>query len=166
MRVYQFRHVGISTTVNPARPALVPTEGLEPPHLAAHGPEPCASTNSATWAGSCNHRSTLPSNSATISGFADLRQTNFRSFLRRLHLRSIFASGWAVCEESESIADEWQMSKAPRKDADGTLAQSTLGEYPRPPLHYACQGVNPTNIALPPNAPCTARRATGSTRQE
>jgi hypothetical protein len=29
---------------------LVPTEGLEPPHLAAHGPEPCASTNSATWA--------------------------------------------------------------------------------------------------------------------
>ena len=29
---------------------VVPTEGLEPPHLAAHGPEPCASTNSATWA--------------------------------------------------------------------------------------------------------------------
>lgn len=29
---------------------LVPTEGFEPPHLAAHGPEPCASTNSATWA--------------------------------------------------------------------------------------------------------------------
>ena len=28
----------------------MPTEGLEPPHLAAHGPEPCASTNSATWA--------------------------------------------------------------------------------------------------------------------
>lgn len=29
---------------------MVPTEGFEPPHLAAHGPEPCASTNSATWA--------------------------------------------------------------------------------------------------------------------
>ena len=29
---------------------LVPRRGLEPPHLAAHGPEPCASTNSATWA--------------------------------------------------------------------------------------------------------------------
>ena len=29
---------------------LVPTEGLEPPHLTTHGPEPCASTNSATWA--------------------------------------------------------------------------------------------------------------------
>ena len=29
---------------------LVPKRGLEPPHLAAHGPEPCASTNSATWA--------------------------------------------------------------------------------------------------------------------
>lgn len=30
---------------------LVPRRGLEPPRLAAHGPEPCASTNSATWAG-------------------------------------------------------------------------------------------------------------------
>ncbi len=29
---------------------LVPRRGLEPPHLAAHGPEPCASTNSAIWA--------------------------------------------------------------------------------------------------------------------
>jgi hypothetical protein len=29
---------------------MVPTEGLEPPHPKAHGPEPCASTNSATWA--------------------------------------------------------------------------------------------------------------------
>ncbi len=29
---------------------MVPRRGLEPPHLAAHGPEPCASTNSATWA--------------------------------------------------------------------------------------------------------------------
>ncbi len=30
--------------------SMVPRRGLEPPHLAAHGPEPCASTNSATWA--------------------------------------------------------------------------------------------------------------------
>lgn len=29
---------------------MVPRRGLEPPRLAAHGPEPCASTNSATWA--------------------------------------------------------------------------------------------------------------------
>ncbi len=29
---------------------VVPTEGLEPPHPKTHGPEPCASTNSATWA--------------------------------------------------------------------------------------------------------------------
>ena len=28
-------------------PSLVPGRGLEPPHLSAHGPEPCASTNSA-----------------------------------------------------------------------------------------------------------------------
>ena len=30
--------------------SLVPRRGLEPPRLATHGPEPCASTNSATWA--------------------------------------------------------------------------------------------------------------------
>ncbi len=29
---------------------LVPKRGLEPPHPKAHGPEPCASTNSAIWA--------------------------------------------------------------------------------------------------------------------
>jgi hypothetical protein len=29
---------------------MVPRRGLEPPRLAAHGPEPCASTNSAIWA--------------------------------------------------------------------------------------------------------------------
>ena len=62
MRVYQFRHVGIvlllliyccitfAADINENCSLLVPTEGLEPPHLAAHGPEPCASTNSATWA--------------------------------------------------------------------------------------------------------------------
>lgn len=32
------------------RSRMVPRRGLEPPRLAAHGPEPCASTNSATWA--------------------------------------------------------------------------------------------------------------------
>ena len=32
---------------------LVPRRGLEPPHPKAHGPEPCASTNSATWAYRC-----------------------------------------------------------------------------------------------------------------
>ncbi len=29
---------------------MVPRRGLEPPHPKAHGPEPCASTNSAIWA--------------------------------------------------------------------------------------------------------------------
>ena len=29
---------------------VVPRTGLEPAHLAAHAPETCASTNSATWA--------------------------------------------------------------------------------------------------------------------
>ena len=32
------------------RQFLVPKRGLEPPHPKAHGPEPCASTNSAIWA--------------------------------------------------------------------------------------------------------------------
>ena len=30
--------------------SVVPRAGLEPAHLAAHAPETCASTNSATWA--------------------------------------------------------------------------------------------------------------------
>ena len=34
----------------PDRVKLVPRRGLEPPLLAEHGPEPCASTNSAIWA--------------------------------------------------------------------------------------------------------------------
>src|SRR5450830_423616 len=73
MRVYQFRHVGTdaaiclftayyyycvllllrTTTMNYSLLVVVPTEGLEPPHPKAHGPEPCASTNSATWALCC-----------------------------------------------------------------------------------------------------------------
>jgi hypothetical protein len=32
------------------RKGMVPRRGLEPPLLAEHGPEPCASTNSAIWA--------------------------------------------------------------------------------------------------------------------
>jgi hypothetical protein len=44
------------------------------------------------------------------------------------------------------------MSKSPRKDSPDTLARTVLGESPGPPLHYACLGVNPTNIALPASA--------------
>ena len=63
MRVYQFRHVGTdaanATAISHYCTAdynendsllVVPTKGLEPLHPKAHGPEPCASTNSATWA--------------------------------------------------------------------------------------------------------------------
>ena len=57
------------------RNSVVPTEGLEPPHLAAHGPEPCASTNSATWA------LILLNNSAIITTGRVSRQMNFRSLL-------------------------------------------------------------------------------------
>src|SRR5476649_2176377 len=54
---------------------MVPTEGLEPPHLAAHGPEPCASTNSATWA------LILLNNSAIIAKEEVLRQMSLHSLL-------------------------------------------------------------------------------------
>ena len=47
---------------------MVPTEGLEPPHLAAHGPEPCASTNSATWA-----LGLLYDDTTNISGYTSSR---------------------------------------------------------------------------------------------
>src|SRR5450830_1431167 len=64
MRVYQFRHVGIVLLASTAdcftadhnennALLVVPTKGLEPLHPKAHGPEPCASTNSATWALCC-----------------------------------------------------------------------------------------------------------------
>src|SRR5471032_1822215 len=45
-----------TTTMNYSLLVVVPTEGLEPPHPKAHGPEPCASTNSATWALCCQLR--------------------------------------------------------------------------------------------------------------
>jgi hypothetical protein len=38
---------------------VVPRTGIEPAHLSIHGPEPCASTNSATWAFSGIEFSTL-----------------------------------------------------------------------------------------------------------
>jgi hypothetical protein len=70
-------------------------------------------------------RSTSPPNSATIAGFAVLRQTNFR-----------FANADTTCqlrfrlgrfEETESIADAWQMSK-PRmhRSEPGPISPSTL----------------------------------------
>ena len=37
---------------------VVPRAGLEPAHLAAHAPETCASTNSATWAFGCGCKGT------------------------------------------------------------------------------------------------------------
>ena len=39
-----------SRSLRPNVYILVPKRGLEPPHPKAHGPEPCASTNSAIWA--------------------------------------------------------------------------------------------------------------------
>lgn len=46
---------------------MVPTEGFEPPHLSTHGPEPCASTNSATWA--YPERMFLPSVDFSVQSF-------------------------------------------------------------------------------------------------
>jgi hypothetical protein len=59
-------------------------------------------------------------------------------------LRSIFVSGWAVSEETESIADGWQMSKGLRAGHSLHASRPTLGESAGPPLHYACLRVNVT----------------------
>ena len=181
MRVYQFRHVGIQNLFNARK--QVPTEGLEPPHLAAHGPEPCASTNSATWAyktssmlaSRCPRRDSNPHTSrhmdlnharlpipprghwtallalldVAVEFRYDIRLCCFAldqlSFVPSAHrLRSAFVSGWAVSEETESIADGWQMSKGLRAGRSLHASRPTLGESPRPPLHYACLRVNVT----------------------
>src|SRR5579871_4813574 len=57
---------------------LVPRKGLEPSRLAAHGPEPCASTNSATWAGAAALLSAGP---AAVNAAATIRT---RSVSRKL----------------------------------------------------------------------------------
>jgi hypothetical protein len=97
---------------------MVPTEGLEPPHLAAHGPEPCASTNSATWALCCfllyffttaRRCRRIPLRYQALPFCA--RPTFVCLSPGCDRLASIFVSGWAVFEESESIADQLQMSK-------------------------------------------------------
>ena len=154
MRVYQFRHVGISTTyyAMQARPAWCPRRDSNPHTLRhmdlnhARLPIPPRGPGLAIIARRCRR---IPLRYQALPICA--RPTFIRS-KRRLHLRSILAFGWAVCEETESIADDWQMSKAQWKGNFGTLGSRTLGEYPGPPLHYACQGVNPTNIALPESA--------------
>jgi hypothetical protein len=72
--------------------------------------------------------STLPSNSATISGFAILRQTNFRlPFAGAATDSHRFVAGCAVFEESESIADQWQMSKG----HDAIVSVIIAGMHPR-----------------------------------
>jgi hypothetical protein len=49
--VYQFQHVGDTSVVEPGSNDKVLGEGLEPSRgLPPQGPEPCASTNSATRA--------------------------------------------------------------------------------------------------------------------
>jgi hypothetical protein len=68
----------------------------------------------------------------------------FRSLSGAHRLRSTFVSGWAVSEETESIADGWQMSKTLRTGHSLHGSLGTLGESAGPPLHYACLRVNVT----------------------
>jgi hypothetical protein len=68
----------------------------------------------------------------------------FRSTFSAHRLCSIFVSGWAVSEETESIADGWQMSKALRAGQSLHASRAALGESAGPPLHYACLRVNVT----------------------
>ena len=130
MRVYQFRHVGIAQILLRNRyynsnQNLVPTEGLEPPHLAAHGPEPCASTNSATWALHLLFAALLD---VAVEFRYDIRLCRFApdqlsfAFHRAATDSHRFVAGWAVFEESESIADQLQMSKGHEAISSGPLA--------------------------------------------
>ena len=86
---------------------LVPTEGLEPPHLAAHGPEPCASTNSATWALQehlCYNSRVchFPPDQLFVKHSCQAHQTS--SATTAFHRPGVVA----VAEESEIIADHFQ----------------------------------------------------------
>jgi hypothetical protein len=203
----------------------VPTEGLEPPHLAAHGPEPCASTNSATWAyqttdttcgyGSfwCPRRDSNPhtlrhmdlnharlpipprghtttlrqdrlwcprrdSNPHTLRhmdlnharlpipprgpGLAIIARRCRRIPLRYQALpfcaRPTFVAAAAapfaalrirLCRlRRERKYSGWIANVKAQHGCPRTrLHACKLGESTGPPLHYACQGVNPTNIA-------------------
>ena len=118
---------------------VVPTEGLEPPHLAAHGPEPCASTNSATWALLLlTTYSALPPTSAIILAFAVLRQTNFRypyvTQIAHSTDNQTLSSLPACClpRKNEIIAEQFEMSKRRPKyfpGAAGTLGESGVLRY-------------------------------------
>jgi hypothetical protein len=122
MRVYQFRHVGNTDYLY--KTALVPTEGLEPPHLAAHGPEPCASTNSATWALALLFATLLD---VAVEFRYDIRLCRFApdqlSFAAAACATSFAASSFRLCrfEETESIAYGLKMSKRQHEKNKDTL---------------------------------------------
>ena len=93
---------------------VVPTEGLEPPHLAAHGPEPCASTNSATWALLLRLLLKLIQYQA-LSFFA--RSTSVVLVTKLPHTVLLFLRFTCCrCERAEIIADGWQKSKTLCRD--------------------------------------------------
>ena len=81
---------------------MVPRRGLEPPRLAAHGPEPCASTNSAIWARKSNRvlgsRSANVNVSHTIGG-------SYASVPRRTHTRRL------ICTLARSCASNMDWHK-------------------------------------------------------
>ena len=70
---------------NENRSLLVPTKGLEPLHPKAHGPEPCASTNSATWALCCflACRCVFCSDGQNHKGWRAFGQSTFAVFFKK-----------------------------------------------------------------------------------
>ncbi len=106
---------------------VVPTEGLEPPHLAAHGPEPCASTNSATWALLLRLLLKLIQYQA-LSFFA--RSTSVVLATKLPHAVLLFLRFTCCrCERAEIIADGWQKSKTLCRDCKRPFFRAAL----RPP---------------------------------
>ncbi len=128
MRVYQFRHVGNQTTF--ATLASWCPRRDSNPHTSRHM--------------DLNHaRLPIPPRGHWTALLAlldvavefryDIRLCRFAldqlSFVPSAHrLRSIFVSGWAVSEETESIADGWQMSKGP---PSGTFPARLTGDVRR-----------------------------------
>jgi hypothetical protein len=127
---------------------LVPTEGLEPPHLAAHGPEPCASTNSATWAldrFACIARRCrrIPLRYQALPFCARPTFVRFQRASPAQRLRFRLGRFRRDREYSGWMAN---VKDPPNRTFPARFIR-VLGEFAGPPLHYACLRVNVTRSA-------------------
>ena len=99
-------------------PVVVPTEGLEPPHPKAHGPEPCASTNSATWA-VLRLLLTSRRRRQLLLSYKPLEFCARLTFVTLAPVQSLilgfFRTGLLPARKTEIIAEQFEKSKRPYK---------------------------------------------------